>query len=90
MASDTSILDALKKLHGMDFDVWAYRDAGVSHAFFFIAGHYLHLPVVEAGAPIGLVDVMTLTISMLTYLVRFCKWKPKFSGTTLKRFICIR
>ncbi|KAJ3183671.1 hypothetical protein HDU85_002100 [Gaertneriomyces sp. JEL0708] len=48
VSTDTSILDALKKLH---------------------AGHYLHLPVVEAGAPAGLVDVMTLTISMLTYLM---------------------
>ncbi|EGF77349.1 hypothetical protein BATDEDRAFT_36036 [Batrachochytrium dendrobatidis JAM81] len=32
-------------------------------------GHYLHLPVVDGGVPIGLVDVMTLTISMLTYLM---------------------
>ncbi|KAH9266498.1 hypothetical protein BASA84_001107 [Batrachochytrium salamandrivorans] len=46
--TETSILDALKKLH---------------------AGHYLHLPVVEGGVPVGLVDVMTLTISMLTYLM---------------------
>jgi hypothetical protein len=35
-------------------------------------GHYLHLPVVEDGTTVGLVDVMTLTISMLTYLVT-CK-----------------
>ncbi|KAI8818721.1 uncharacterized protein EV422DRAFT_536623 [Fimicolochytrium jonesii] len=48
VATETSILDALKKLH---------------------AGHYLHLPVVDAGTPVGLVDVMTLTISMLTYLI---------------------
>ncbi|KAJ3280866.1 hypothetical protein HK104_000355 [Borealophlyctis nickersoniae] len=45
---DTSILEALKKLH---------------------AGHYLHLPVVDGRNPVGLVDVMTLTISMLTYLI---------------------
>ncbi|KAJ3035467.1 hypothetical protein HDV00_003716 [Rhizophlyctis rosea] len=44
---DTSILDALKKLH---------------------AGHYLHLPVQEGRNPVGLVDVLTLTVSMLTYL----------------------
>ncbi|KNC96179.1 uncharacterized protein SPPG_08334 [Spizellomyces punctatus DAOM BR117] len=48
VTTDTSILDALKRLH---------------------AGHYLHLPVVDAGTPVGLVDVMTLTISMLTYLI---------------------
>ncbi|KAI8618952.1 hypothetical protein BC830DRAFT_1106458, partial [Chytriomyces sp. MP71] len=37
-------------------------------------GHYLHLPVVEDDTPVGLVDVMTLTLSMLDYLVRcqFC------------------
>ncbi|TPX62265.1 hypothetical protein PhCBS80983_g00496 [Powellomyces hirtus] len=44
---ETSILDALKKLH---------------------SGHYLHLPVVDHGTPVGLIDMMTLTISMLTYL----------------------
>ncbi|KAI9091112.1 hypothetical protein DFS34DRAFT_635870 [Phlyctochytrium arcticum] len=33
------------------------------------AGHYLHLPVVEGNTPVGLVDVMTLTISMLTYIM---------------------
>ncbi|KAJ3052419.1 hypothetical protein HK097_006292 [Rhizophlyctis rosea] len=44
---DTSILDALKKLH---------------------AGHYLHLPVTDGRNPVGLVDVLTLTVSMLTYL----------------------
>ncbi|RKO86007.1 hypothetical protein BDK51DRAFT_8880, partial [Blyttiomyces helicus] len=32
-------------------------------------GHYLHLPVIDSGVPVGLVDVMTLTISMLTYLM---------------------
>ncbi|KAI9355095.1 hypothetical protein DFJ73DRAFT_290035 [Zopfochytrium polystomum] len=46
---ETTILDALKKLH---------------------AGHYLHLPVTLDGRiPVGLVDVLTLTISMLEYLV---------------------
>ncbi|KAJ3012800.1 hypothetical protein HKX48_006080 [Thoreauomyces humboldtii] len=44
---ETSILDALKKLH---------------------SGHYLHLPVVDAGTPVGLIDMMTLTVAMLTYL----------------------
>ena len=33
-------------------------------------GHYLHLPVMDSVVPVGLVDVMALTISMLTYLVR--------------------
>ncbi|KAJ3148709.1 hypothetical protein HDU89_004559 [Geranomyces variabilis] len=32
------------------------------------SGHYLHLPVVDGSTPVGLVDMMTLTISMLTYL----------------------
>ena len=32
-------------------------------------GHYLHLPVVDESSPVGLVDVMTLTICMLTYLM---------------------
>ncbi|KAI8925503.1 hypothetical protein BC831DRAFT_460579 [Entophlyctis helioformis] len=45
---DTSILEALKKLH---------------------VGRYLHLPVMDGTTPIGLVDVLTLTISMLTYLM---------------------
>ncbi|KAJ1546777.1 hypothetical protein HK096_004740 [Nowakowskiella sp. JEL0078] len=45
---DTSILDALKKLH---------------------IGHYLHLPVVDNNYPVGLVDVLELTIAMLNYLV---------------------
>ena len=34
-----------------------------------IAGHYLHLPVVNDQGPAGLVDVSTLTISMLDYLM---------------------
>jgi CBS domain-containing protein len=33
-------------------------------------GHFLHLPVIDATVPMGLIDVMTLTIAMLTYLVR--------------------
>ncbi|KAJ3359521.1 hypothetical protein HDU91_004899 [Kappamyces sp. JEL0680] len=32
-------------------------------------GHFLHLPVIDDGLPVGLVDVMTLTITMLTYLM---------------------
>lgn len=32
-------------------------------------GHFLHLPVIDDTVPVGLVDVMTLTISMLQYLV---------------------
>ncbi|ORY46415.1 CBS-domain-containing protein [Rhizoclosmatium globosum] len=32
-------------------------------------GHYLHLPVVEGSVPIGLVDVLTLTMAMLDYLM---------------------
>lgn len=36
------------------------------------AGNYLHLPVVDSNSiPAGLIDVMTLTITMLTYLVYF-------------------
>lgn len=35
-------------------------------------GRYLHLPVMDGSIPVGLVDVMTLTISMLTYLVNTC------------------
>lgn len=34
------------------------------------AGHFLRLPVIDDTVPVGLVDVMTLTIAMLTYLVR--------------------
>lgn len=34
-----------------------------------LAGHYLHLPVVNEQGPVGLVDVSTLTISMLDYLM---------------------
>ncbi|KAJ3237635.1 hypothetical protein HDU81_009185 [Chytriomyces hyalinus] len=33
------------------------------------AGHYLHLPVVDGTTPIGLIDVLTLTISMLNYML---------------------
>ncbi|KAJ3352735.1 hypothetical protein HDU83_007683 [Entophlyctis luteolus] len=33
------------------------------------AGHYLHLPVCDGATPIGLVDVLTLTISMLDYML---------------------
>ncbi|KAJ3191713.1 hypothetical protein HK101_007485 [Irineochytrium annulatum] len=33
------------------------------------AGHYLHLPVVDHGTTLGLVDVLTLTINMLEYLM---------------------
>ncbi|KAI8619001.1 hypothetical protein BC830DRAFT_1106065 [Chytriomyces sp. MP71] len=33
-------------------------------------GRYLHLPVVDGSAPIGLVDVLTLTMSMLDYLIK--------------------
>ncbi|KAI9329080.1 hypothetical protein BDR26DRAFT_873100 [Obelidium mucronatum] len=32
-------------------------------------GHYLHLPVVEDQVPVGLVDVLTLTMGMLDYLM---------------------
>ncbi|KAJ3237005.1 hypothetical protein HDU78_004296 [Chytriomyces hyalinus] len=32
-------------------------------------GHYLHLPVVEDETPVGLVDVLTLTMGMLNYLM---------------------
>ncbi|KAI9203729.1 uncharacterized protein BJ171DRAFT_139419 [Polychytrium aggregatum] len=32
-------------------------------------GHYLHLPVVDGYTPVGLVDVLTLTISMLNYVM---------------------
>ncbi|KAJ3104973.1 hypothetical protein HDU96_008750 [Phlyctochytrium bullatum] len=32
-------------------------------------GHYLHLPVVDSGAIVGLVDVLTLTMAMLEYLL---------------------
>ncbi|TPX73644.1 hypothetical protein CcCBS67573_g05085 [Chytriomyces confervae] len=32
-------------------------------------GHYLHLPVVEDETPVGLVDVLTLTMGMLDYLM---------------------
>ncbi|KAJ3015365.1 UNVERIFIED_CONTAM: hypothetical protein HDU68_012761 [Siphonaria sp. JEL0065] len=32
-------------------------------------GHYLHLPVVEGQVPVGLVDVLTLTMGMLDYLM---------------------
>ncbi|KAJ3408241.1 hypothetical protein HDV05_005072 [Chytridiales sp. JEL 0842] len=48
VTSDTTILDALKKLH---------------------IGHYLHLPVVDNRLPVGLVDVLTLTMAMLEYLL---------------------
>jgi hypothetical protein len=34
-----------------------------------VAGHFLHLPVIDNTTPVGLIDVMTLTIAMLTYLV---------------------
>ncbi|KAJ3031817.1 UNVERIFIED_CONTAM: hypothetical protein HDU68_012323 [Siphonaria sp. JEL0065] len=33
------------------------------------AGHYLHLPVCDGNTPIGLVDVLTLTMSMLDYMI---------------------
>lgn len=49
MSSNSSILDAMKKLH---------------------VGHFLHLPVIDGTSPVGLVDVMTLTVAMLTYLVK--------------------
>jgi len=45
----TTILDALKKLH---------------------IGHYLHLPILDGEAPVGLVDVQQLTMAMLDYLVK--------------------
>ncbi|KAJ3325063.1 hypothetical protein HDU76_013257 [Blyttiomyces sp. JEL0837] len=32
-------------------------------------GHYLHLPVVDGRTPVGLVDVLTLTMAMLDYLM---------------------
>ncbi|KAJ3019910.1 UNVERIFIED_CONTAM: hypothetical protein HDU68_010432 [Siphonaria sp. JEL0065] len=32
-------------------------------------GHYLHLPVVQGQVPVGLVDVLTLTMGMLDYLM---------------------
>jgi CBS domain-containing protein len=32
-------------------------------------GRYLHLPVMEDKFPVGLVDVMTLTVTMLQYLI---------------------
>jgi hypothetical protein len=34
-----------------------------------LAGHFLHLPVIDNTVPVGLIDVMTLTIAMITYLV---------------------
>ncbi|KAJ3271848.1 hypothetical protein HDV01_006133 [Terramyces sp. JEL0728] len=33
------------------------------------AGHFLHLPVIDNTVPVGLIDVMTLTITMLNYLI---------------------
>ncbi|ORY51409.1 CBS-domain-containing protein [Rhizoclosmatium globosum] len=33
------------------------------------AGHYLHLPVTDGNTPVGLVDVLTLTMSMLDYML---------------------
>ncbi|KAJ1549828.1 hypothetical protein HK405_002179, partial [Cladochytrium tenue] len=48
VSTETTILDALKKLH---------------------VGHYLHLPVVNERIPVGLVDVLTLTMAMLDYLL---------------------
>lgn len=58
--SKASILDALKKLHGKKILITKFTR---------IAGHFLHLPVIDDTVPVGLVDVMTLTIAMLTYLV---------------------
>ncbi|KAJ3088908.1 hypothetical protein HK100_007917 [Physocladia obscura] len=56
----TSILDALKLLHGK------YPLCTLT---ILTAGHYLHLPVCDGATPIGLVDVLTLTISMLEYML---------------------
>lgn len=36
-------------------------------------GHFIHLPVIDDTKPVGLIDVMTLTIAMLKYLVIHCR-----------------
>ncbi|KAJ3399667.1 hypothetical protein HDU80_007688 [Chytriomyces hyalinus] len=44
-------------------------------------GHYLHLPVVDGNAPIGLVDVLTLTMSMLDYMIKKENPSTSFNNT---------
>ena len=46
-----------------------YKNSKVNFPNLRIAGHYLHLPVVNEQGPVGLADVSTLTISMLDYLM---------------------
>ncbi|KAJ3139763.1 hypothetical protein HK100_011105 [Physocladia obscura] len=33
-------------------------------------GHYLHLPVIQENKPVGLVDLLTLTMSILDYILK--------------------
>ncbi|KAJ3199547.1 hypothetical protein HDU82_000332 [Entophlyctis luteolus] len=45
-------------------------------------GHYQHLPVVDGSVPIGLVDVLNLTMGMLDYLV--CEFPLNLSDISSK------
>ncbi|KAJ3122116.1 hypothetical protein HK100_012125 [Physocladia obscura] len=45
-------------------------------------GHYLHLPVVDGDVPVGLVDVLTLTMGMLDYLMNKATGKEEDSQET--------
>ncbi|KAJ3135982.1 hypothetical protein HK100_002113 [Physocladia obscura] len=45
-------------------------------------GHYLHLPVVDGEVPVGLVDVLTLTMGMLDYLMNKATGKEEDSQET--------
>ncbi|KAJ1532412.1 hypothetical protein HK096_006924 [Nowakowskiella sp. JEL0078] len=56
---DTSILEALKKLH---------------------IGHYLHLPVIDNNYPVGLVDVLELTIAICLILKKVSKESVQENG----------
>ncbi|KAJ3075488.1 hypothetical protein HDU98_007986 [Podochytrium sp. JEL0797] len=46
------------------------------------AGHYLHLPVCDGHTPIGLVDVLTLTMSILDYMLQTDPTSTTLNPTT--------
>jgi hypothetical protein len=93
---NTSILDALKKMHGMTI-VFSFEN--ILHAYTngtsqssSLDGHYLNLPVLDEDKNIvGLVDVLKLTYATLEQ-VRCCRLflsAPESSVWRTEHFICI-
>lgn len=61
----TSILDGLKKMHGMYSKTMGRKWAGIDKMS-MLDGHYLNLPVIDDDKQIvGLVDVLRLTYATL-------------------------